>query len=291
MVPLPVALAACLSVSAVSDHVRAGDLAPASEAFAGLDPETVIGLAPAPGVRRVFSMAELGRLATRLGARPAPATELCVERKTAPLDPARLLAALQAAAPDAELRLLDFSRAPAPVGELTFPTSGVRRAPGGAYFWNGWVRYAGGRHFAIWVKIAAHKPATVVVAASDLKPGRAIEAAQLRLETRDDPFASRFVKAVGQAIGKWPRRLVRAGAAVESAWFAPAPEVSRGDAVRVEVWSGAAHLELEARAEGAAAAGQPVRVWNPSTRKRFVAKAESKGRVSIGQAPHAEEKP
>jgi flagella basal body P-ring formation protein FlgA len=288
---LSLALAACLAVSAVSDHIRAVDLAPASEAFAALDPETVIGLAPAPGVRRVFSAAELGRIAARLGARPLLPAGLCVERKTAPLDPARLLAALQAQAPGARVRLLDFSRMPVPEGELAFPRNGLRRAPGSAYFWNGWVRYAGTRRFSIWVKIEAHAPAPVVVAASDLNPGRVIEAAQLRLAIRDEPFGSGFVSALDQAIGQVARRPVRSGTALEPQWLEPPPAVARGDAVKVDVWSGAAHLQLEARAESAAAAGHPVQVRNPTTQKKFLARVESKGRVSVGSAPRAEEKP
>ena len=288
---LAVAVAACLPVSSVSDHIRAVDLAPASETFAALDPATVIGLAPAPGVRRVFSAAELRRIAARLGAQSAPETGLCVERKTALLDAARLLAALQAEAPAANLRLLDFSRAPVPEGELAFPRSGLRRAPGSAYFWNGSVRYAAGRRFSVWVKFEAHAPARVVVAAVNLKPGQAIEAAQLRLETRDEPFASGFASALDQVIGQVARRPVRSGTALEPQWLEQPPDVARGDPVKVDVWSGAAHLQLDARAESAGAAGQPVQVRNPATQKNFLVRVESKGRVSVGSAPRAKEKP
>lgn len=288
---LPVVLAACLAVSAVSDHIRAVDLASASEAFAALDPETVIALAPAPGVRRVFAIAELTRIAGRLGVQPAPEAELCFERRTAPLDPVQLLAAVQAEAPAANLKLLDFSRAPAPEGALVFPKSGLRRAPGGAFFWNGWVRYAGGRRFSIWVKVAAHKPAPVVVAAVNLKPGQAIEAAQVRLETRDEPFGPDFSGALDQVIGMAPRRPVRSGTALEQRWLEEAPDVARGDTVKVDVWSGTAHLQLDARAESAAAAGQPVQVRNPATQKKFQARVEGKGRVTVGSAHHAEEEP
>jgi flagella basal body P-ring formation protein FlgA len=287
---LQMALAACLAVSAVSDHIRAVDLAPASETFAALDPATVIGLAPAPGVRRVFSVAELRRIAARFGAQSAPETGLCVERKTALLDPAQLLAALQAGAPAVNLKLLDFSRAPVPEGELVFPRSGLRRAPGSAYFWNGWVRYAAGRRFSVWAKIEAHAPGPVVVAAVNLKPGQAIEAAQLRLEIRDEPFASGLV-TLDLAIGQVARRPVRSGAALEPQWLEQSPDVARGDPVKVDVWSGAAHLQLDARAESAAAAGQPVLVRNPATQKKFLARVESKGQVSVGSAPRAKEKP
>ena len=283
MALIPEVLAACLAVSAASDHVRAGDLATAEEAFAALDPNTVISLAPAPGVKRVFSVAELRRIATRLGTPSAPRGDLCVERKTARLDPAHILAAIQSQAPHAELKLLDFSRTPAPEGELEFPRNGLRRAPGGAYFWNGAVRYAGGRRFCVWVKIAARAPAPVVVAAADLRPGHAIETAEVRLETRDTLFTPGVTNTLDRVIGKWPRRLVRAGTPIEPQWLEPAPEIARGDAVKVEVWSGSARLELDARAESAAAAGQPVAILNPLTRKRFLARVVGKGRVSVGQ--------
>src|SRR5581483_6064244 len=59
-----VMLAACVAVSPVSDRIVAGDLAATSPAFAALDPDTMIGWAPAPGVRRDFPVAELHRSAS-----------------------------------------------------------------------------------------------------------------------------------------------------------------------------------------------------------------------------------
>ncbi|HLK49844.1 MAG TPA: flagellar basal body P-ring formation chaperone FlgA [Bryobacteraceae bacterium] len=284
MVPIPVVLAACLVVSATSDRVRAGDLAAAGPAFAALDPDTVIGWAPAPGVQRVFSAAELRRVAARLGAPEQPQADLCIERQSAPLDPARLLAALQALVPEAVLTLIDYSRVAAPEGELMFSRAGLRRVAGGAYIWRGSVRYAGARRFFVWAKITARSKEPVVVAAADLRPGRPIEPAQVRLEVRPELLDAAALRSLDDAIGKWPRRAIRAGAVVAPLSLGPAPQVSRGDTVRVDVWSGTAHLRMDARAEGAAALGEPVPVRNPVTRKRFLARVEGQGRVSVGSS-------
>ena len=283
MIPL-LALAACMVVPSGSDKIVAGDLAPRSPAFTEVDAAAFIGWAPAPGVRRIFSVAELRRTAARLGAAAIPDTALCVERPTAPLERHRILAALQSQIPRGEIRLLDFRRSPAPEGELVFQRNGLRRTAGTSY-WNGYVRYAAGRRFAVWAKVALALPA--VIAVVDLQPGRPIDAAQLRIENRDDLSA---LGSVESAIGKCPRRLIRAGAAILAQWLVAAPAILRGDAVTVEVQSGAAHVTLDGRAETSAALGQRITVRNPETQKRFFARVEGKGRVSV-TAPGHEPKP
>lgn len=283
MIPL-LALAACVAVPAGSDKIVAGDLAPRSPAFAEVEAAAFIGWAPAPGVRRIFSAAELRRTAARLGAAVIPDTALCVERATAPLERDRILSALQSQIPRGEIHLLDFSRSPAPEGELVFPRNGFHRSAGTSY-WNGYVRYAAGRRFAVWAKVAVAVPA--VVAAVDLAPGRPVEAAQLRVENRDELSS---LGAIEPAIGKCPRRLIRAGTAILPQWLGAAPEILRGDAVTVEAQSGAAHLTLDGRAETSAALGQRITVSNPQTQRRFYARVEGKGRVSV-TAPGPEAKP
>jgi flagella basal body P-ring formation protein FlgA len=61
-------------------------------------------------------------------------------------------------------------------------------------------------------------------------------------------------------------------------------DVMRGDTVRVEVRDGGAHLELEATAEGSGAFGEIISVLNPISKKRFPARVEGKGRVSVDAA-------
>ena len=84
----------------------------------------------------------------------------------------------------------------------------------------------------------------------------------------------------------WSGYVVYAGNRKFAVWAklqlrTPPPPVSRGDTVQVDVWSGRAHLALEARAEGSGSAGERVLIRNPGTQKRFYARIEGPGRVSI----------
>jgi len=279
MMALPdLALAACLSVQPASEHVVAGDLASASASFASLPPDTVLAWAPEPGVPRVFPVAELRRLAARLGAAPDADRDLCVERRVAPLDRARIQAALDARLPAAYLEIVDFSRLPVPEGPLEFPPAGLRRGSGAAY-WSGYVRYAGNRRFAVWARVRMRGP--VVVAVADLSPNRPIDATQLRVEIREGFPQAGFVESVSEAAGKQPRHSIRADTPIPALELAEPPVVARGDTVKVQVWSGAAYVSLEARAEGAAAAGQLVALRNPDSKQRFFARVTAPGRASI----------
>ncbi|HEX5430963.1 MAG TPA: flagella basal body P-ring formation protein FlgA [Bryobacteraceae bacterium] len=67
------------------DRILAGDLAAAVPAFAKLDPATELAPSPLPGLRRVFHIEDLARLARMHGMDPpaAPA-QVCVERAAEP---------------------------------------------------------------------------------------------------------------------------------------------------------------------------------------------------------------
>ncbi|HEY2013547.1 MAG TPA: hypothetical protein VGH38_08615, partial [Bryobacteraceae bacterium] len=136
------ALAGCLAVGAGTDRITVRDLRAAIPAWDSVSPESPVGLAPAPGVQRIFHAPELQMLAARLSAPLPDVREVCIERPVAPLEPARILDAVHRSLPDAVIEILDYSRLPAPEGELEFPIGGLRQAPGGG-FWSGAVRYAG----------------------------------------------------------------------------------------------------------------------------------------------------
>jgi flagella basal body P-ring formation protein FlgA len=293
MIPLAsFALAGCLAVGAGSDRITAGDLAPV---FPGLQPvpaETPMALAPAPGVKRVFRAPELRQLAARLNtAVPAGIGEVCFERPLAPLDPARLRDAMRRQLPDAAIEIQDYSRLPAPGGELEFPVSGLRPMPcavGASRdecrgFWSGAVRYAGNRRFIVWAKVKVLVSAPRVIAKVDLKPARRVQASDLRLEMRREFPAAGLVASIEEAAGRVLRRPVSAGTPLVSEWLDAFKDVARGDTVKVEVWSGGAHLELEAEAEASGSAGETIPVRNPSSKNRFFARVEGKGRVSVGK--------
>ena len=275
-------LAGCAAVPAGSDQILARDLAPA---FSGVEqwPQTYVALAPAPGVQRHFGLAELGRLASRLGIDAAPERDLCFERAVRPLEPKRILEAMRRTLPEAVIQILDYCRWGAPEGDLDFPRSGLRRS-GVAAIWNGEVRYGGTRRFRIWAKVQLTVSTSTVVAGEDLSAGQTLDAASLRVETRDD-FSSAvpFAGPVEQLQGRVLRRAVRAGTPIRPEWLAPEFDVRRGDSVRVEVRRGGAHLELDCVAAGSGNEGQAVMVINPESHKRFSARVDGKGKVSVGK--------
>src|SRR5512140_1345950 len=103
--------AACLPLDPAAEQIAVRDLARALPAFAAAPAEEPLGLAPLPGVPRIFLPAELARLAARLHLdHTAPAEAVCLERPVASLDPARLVEAMRRTLPQAHLTLLDYSR-------------------------------------------------------------------------------------------------------------------------------------------------------------------------------------
>jgi flagella basal body P-ring formation protein FlgA len=283
MMPLAAfAVASCLAARAGSDEILAGDFAAAIPGLTVPVPGVPVALAPAPGVRRIFRAPELRRMAERYGWSGATDIDVCIERPVSPPDPAQLLAAMRKALPEADIAILDFGRQPLPEGELEFQASGLRAGAADA-LWIGYVRYAKTRRFGVWVRVRVLVPVTRLIAVVDLAPGRGITAEQVRIETKPDfPSALRAIDSAGAAVGKWPRAAIRAGTAIREAMIEAPKDVMRGDTVTVDVYNGAAHLELEAVAEGAGAVGETIPMLNPDSHKRFPARVEGKGRVSVG---------
>jgi flagella basal body P-ring formation protein FlgA len=281
MIPLAAfSLAGCLAVGAASDQVLAGDLAAAFPEWVAVPPATPLGLAPAPGVQRVFRLPELRRIAERWNVAPVPDRAVCVTRPVAVSTAGRLLAAMQKEIPGARIDLLDFSRQPAPDGDLIFPASGLRQTAAGGY-WSGYVRYGGSHRFVLWARVKVVVGVVRLVATRDLKPGMVVEAAGVRLETREEVPAAGFAAAVEEVAGKATRRAIAAGTALRSEWLEPAKVVLRGETVQVEAVRGGARLQMECVAEASGAIGETIPIQNPVSKHRFPARVESKGRVVV----------
>lgn len=271
-----------------ADRIRAADLARERPLFAALDPAVVIGYAPAPGRRRTFDAEELARLAKRHGLPEVSLEPVCFERAAEALGPERLLEAMQAALgePAARIEILDYSRYPVPRGELCFPLSGLASAPPGKpeapVIWRGRVLYDGRRSVAVWARVRISSPRRLVVARRDLVVGRPIEAADLEERLVETfPAPGRVALTAAGSVGATPRRRIRAGEALEAGWLRLPKDVERGDAVTVEVASGAARLVLQGRAETGGRRGEPVAVRNPTSGRRFTATVEGPGRASL----------
>lgn len=292
MIPLAaLTVAGCLAVNPASDRVTAGDLAAVIPGLTTSAPEESVAFAPAPGVLRVFHVPELRRLAIRQHWNVEPSADVCVERPVFPADSEKLLEAMHRTLPQAAITILDYARQPLPAGDIEFPAAGLRSSAAGA-LWIGAVHYAGTRRLTVWTRVKVAVTASRVLAAVDLRPGEAVNAAQLRVETSEVfPVAAPILQSVDDAVGKWPRTTIRSGTALRADMLHLPPDIARGDTIAVEVHNGAAHLELEALAEGPGSIGEMIPVRNVSTRKRFLARVEGKGRVSVTVAGPAKVNP
>lgn len=274
---------ACVAVD--GERLRASDLAVAEPAFGRLAPATELGWAPAPGVRRIVSAAELERLAARFGLRVA-GRAICLERAVAPPAREQVMEALEEALKGEGVRieLLDFHRRPLPRGRLEFDRAGLMApaAPGGVSLWRGRLRYDGNRSLPVWAKVRLTVRGRRVVAAANLAPGRPIQASEVRVEEGEwFPFAERSLEAVEEAVGKLPRRWIPAGAVLYARLLAAPREVERGDEVVVEVLSGGAQLRFTARAETGGRTGDSILVRSAVNHRRIAARVEGPGKVVI----------
>lgn len=270
-------------VPVVGERILAGDLARAVPAFAGLAPELALGYAPFPGGRRVYSAAELGRLATRYGLTVDPGVEACLVRPAVTLTREGVAAAMQANFPKAHIEVLDVSRQPIPPGELYFPVSGLSTAPASetaasARLWRGQVRQPGHDDFPVWARVRIVVSGTRAIAQEALFPGRPIERSQIRLEPYEGPPG---MPDTDQIVGRAPRRPIFAGAVIETALLEEPKAVLRGDLVRVEVSSGRTRLVLEGEAQSSGRRGDTIAVRNPASGKIFHARVQDRGQVSV----------
>jgi len=285
--PAPRGEHACVQVSGESILVR--DLAGALPALAALPPEETLGYAPAPGVRRLVTRAELARLAGRHGVRLEAGPGLCVERAAQRLTRERVEAAVRAALtqpgqPEPRMRLIEFSGHPVPEGELQFSRSGLPTPPraGAPVVWRGRLRYGVNRSLPVWARVSLAAEGEGVIAAASLPAGRPIEAHQVRLGPVSwFPLAEAPLAELAQVLGRIPRRAIVAGTPLPASLLLPAHEIGRGETVDVEVSSGAAQLRFQARAESSGNAGDSVLLRNPSTGRTFSGRVEARGKVVV----------
>jgi len=281
MMPLAVfALGSCLAVGPASDQITAGDLAAGAPEWAAIAPETALGLAPAPGVQRIYRIPELRRLAQRWSLAAQPDRELCVTRPVAVPDPADLLTAMHRALAAARIEIVEFGRMPAPQGEIEFPVAGLREAAGGA-FWTGFVKYAGQRRFALWARVKVTVPLVRVIASEPIPAGRTLNAALVRVESREEFPSPGYLTSLEEVAGKAARRSIAAGVPLRAEWLVAAKVVNRGDAVQVDIVTGGAHLKLDAVAASAGAVGETIFIVNPDSKRQFRARVVSEGKVLV----------
>ncbi len=264
----------CAAVS--GDRIYMKDLARLRPVFAGADREAFLGFAPAPGARRVFTRGQLRRLMRAHGLGDGEPEPVCFERAARRWTAAEVAEAARRAWEGRRVRVevVDYQRTPAPNGRLEFspkrlPATGAD--PDSAVLWRGRIVYGPGRSVPFWAKVRLAERRRMVVAAGELKPGDVIEETDVAVrEIEVAPAAPAGFRRAEEVAGARVRRRIAAGEPVYAAAVSIPAAVSRGDLVRVEVFSGGARLEFEARAENSARKGEPVRLRSPLNERTYL---------------------
>jgi flagella basal body P-ring formation protein FlgA len=279
----------CLPIQ--DDRIYARDVAAAVPAFANVAADFVVGYAPAPGTHRVFKGDALERLARNQGVAAdmlEAVPDVCFERAMATLKAGEILEAMRSAwnGPNVRMELRSFSPQIAPQGRVVFERMGLQLPatcdPQAEVVWRGYVVYGNNRRFGITARARITTTTTRVVAVADLSVRAPVREDQVRQETFDT-FAldDRPARNLDEVVGFVPRTLIRSGATVLRSQLSRAPEVARGDVVKVEVTAGAAHLLFEGRAETDGVEGKTILVKNLISGKDFRAQVTGKGKVSV----------
>ena len=272
------AFAACAPVT--GNRILGRDLAAADPRFSRLPATLTVGYPPAPGATRVFGPAELERLARANGLSITDPHEVCFEVPMRKVQPEELFSAMRSSLPrEAELKILETAQSDVPYGELHFPVEGLEPpspTSHGEQFWRGYVAYGGTLKAPFWARVAISVKSTVIVPAHDLPPDVPIRASDLQVkEVAGVPGREKMASAIDEAAGLAPKRMLKAGLPVPLAALAQPAAIHKGDAVRVEVRSGLAHVRFEAIAESAAREGEMVALRNPANGKTFRARVDS----------------
>lgn len=272
---------------AKGDRIYARDLALADSSFAGLPGGRVVGFAPAPGVKRVFTASDLRSLARANGVASAASEDVCFAIPMRPIERHVLLASMRPALPpETDLRLIEVPAGDFPAGDFEFPLTALEPpAPGAgnARIWRGSIRYGDTLHARVWARVELRRRVSVVVAAMPISRNAPIVPSQLGVATVSIPFGQErgFARGIEEVIGSIAKLEIAAGAPVLTADLEKPLAVRRGDPVPVEVQSGRARIRMEAIAEISARSGEQLELRNPSSGKVFHARLEGGGKAVI----------
>ena len=285
--------AGCVQVR--SPQIRVRDLAQAVAAFNSLDPETVFGFSPVPGIRRTISGLELRRFAAAAGLQLTDSPSICVEVPVRVLTAAEVLEAIRSSVSvtGAEVELVDYSREPVPEGVLVSEKPKCLSLPSSSnsapLLWRGWVESAAtSRRTTVWAHVFIRTPRATLVALRPIRAGETIAADAVQSKVRMVPLSALSgISEPASVIGKTARRLIHQGEELRPEMVSEPQVVQRGQAVDVRVGNGNFSIRLLAQAESSARAGEYVVLRNPKSGKLFRARATSSGRAEMDLSQEA----
>ena len=230
---------------------------------------------------------EIRRFASRFDVHLTSDREACFEWRVGPVSPLEAIRAMYESLriPKARIEIVEMKKQRAPLGKVVFPASGLIPAAdrgSGMALWRGFVLYGEGRRFDLLARVKISAPTERVVAATAIPVGATIDAGQVLVETvADFPLWNGVARRLDEVVGRVSRRSIAAGETLLRTELAEPVMVKAGDEVHVDVKSGRAHLNLEARAENSGRQGDMISVRNPKTGKLFRARVEAQGKVIV----------
>ena len=286
---LPLASRGADCVRVDGDRILASHIAGSVAGLEGIPSETFLGFSPKPGVARWLEPAAIEAVGVRFGVRLNVTAAVCVERQAEMLDAAAIRTAMEhsltkAGHSNASLRVISYPQHSLPVGDLEFPLSGLIGSPGktGEMVWRGRLKLAGSQSIPVKARVSVSVEIEELRAVRVIGAGEVLSVSDLAMVVRRAaPGSGPASMKLSEADGMQARRKIDAGQAVLPGMLTSPPEISKGDSVLVTVAAGGASLGVHAKAETMARKGQPVVLTNPSSGKKFTAKATGRGQAVI----------
>ena len=280
--------AGCHTIS--SNVIVARDVAAVAPGFAQVPADFRIGYVPGSGAPRILHGADLQRLAKNQGVEIPDLPDVCLALHTFIPQPGDIRSAIRETLEDvpgiatAGIEISASSQQPAPFGKLTFPRTGMQRPSGSQpeILWRGYVHHADG-DFPVWARVRIIANMTRVVATANIPGGKPIQKNQVRLESCEDSLLDETTaRNLDEVIGYLPKNLLRAYFPIRKTQLSPPPDVAKGGLVDVEVFAGAAHLVVKAKAQADGFKGSTILMRNLASGKDFSAIVAGKNRVTVG---------
>lgn len=274
--------AGCLAID--TETVLARDIAAIVPAFATVPGDSLLGFVATSGAPRIFKGVELERLAKNRGVELNGLPDLCVARRTFVPQPDQIRDAMLAGLglPGVKIEVLSSADRAVPSGPLIFPRSGLQPGLNTEVVWAGYVRFGDNGKFPVWAHARITASMTRVVANVNIPAGKPIQKEQVRLEScEDSPLDEVTARNLDEVVGLAATSALRSNVPIRKTQLERPANVSRGDLVKVEVFSGGAHLVTEGRAESSGLKGANILVRNPTSGKDFRAQITGKGQVTV----------
>jgi len=275
-----------------SEVIFARDVAAVLPGFSRVAGDFRLGAVADSGAARIFEAVELQRIARNQGVELEDPADVCFALRVFVPQADEIQAALRKTLSDvpgidaAKIEISASSQRPVPFGELVFPRNGLQ-LPSGIQqeaMWRGFVRHSGG-DFPVWAKVRVIANVSRIVAIANIPSGKPVQRNQVRVENSEDSLLDETTaRNLDEVIGYLPKNILRADLPIRKTQLAPPPDVEKGELVNVQVFAGAAHLVVKAKAQTDGFKGSTILMHNLSSGKDFPAMVVGKNRVMVGDS-------